>query len=47
LGVGHSSNNPTPYNTTVLKPQLGEAMARKWAEEPYEEGIYSAILTVL
>jgi hypothetical protein len=44
LGVWHRGKIPTPYNTVVLKPQLGEARARKWAEEAYEEGIYSVIL---
>jgi hypothetical protein len=37
LVVGHGVNNPTPQNTTDLKPQLWEAMTRKQAKEPYEE----------
>jgi len=40
LGVGHRHNNPTPSTIIILKPQLEEAMARKWTKQPYEEGIH-------
>jgi hypothetical protein len=34
LGSRNGINNHIPLNTIVLELQLGEAMARKWGEEP-------------